>query len=58
MNIPTFGENIKYLALPAAAASSERAFSIAELIIFAKQASLDPDLHFVHENWEHVFTIR
>ena len=50
----------KYLALPATAASSERAFSIAGLIISAKQASLDPstvtDLHFLLENWEHVFS--
>ena len=50
----------KYLALPATAASSERAFSIAGLIISAKEASLDPstvtDLHFLRENWEHVFS--
>ena len=51
----------KYLALPATAASSERAFSIAGLIISAKQASLDPstvvtDLQFLRENWEHVFS--
>ena len=50
----------KYLALPATAAPSERAFSIAGLIISAKQASLDPstvtDLHFLRENWEHVFS--
>ena len=50
----------KYLALPAAAASSEWAFSIAGLIISAKQASLDPstvtDLHFLCDNWEHVFS--
>ena len=40
----------KYLALPATAASSERAFSIAGLILSVKQAPLDPstvtDLHF------------
>ena len=50
----------KYLALPATAASSEQAFSIAGLILSAKQASLDPstvtDLHFLRENWEHVFS--
>ena len=49
--VPTF------LALPATAASSEGAFSIAGLIICAKRVSLDPstvtDLNFLRENSHH-----
>ncbi|KAL7576451.1 hypothetical protein ACA910_017961 [Epithemia clementina (nom. ined.)] len=49
----------KYLAMPATAVSSERAFSIASLTSTTKQASMDPssmaDLHFLRENWGHIF---
>ena len=50
---------LKYLAMPATAASSERAFSIAGLIITPKQSSFDPstvsNLHFLRENWGSIF---
>lgn len=49
----------KYLAMPASAANSERAFSIAGMIITPKQALLDPqnveNLHFLRENWTYIF---
>ena len=51
--------SLKYLAMPATAASSARAFSIAGLIITPKQSSFDPslvsDLHFLRENWGSIF---
>ena len=49
----------KYLAIPASASSSERAFSLAGIIVSAKQTQTNPlnveDLHFLNQNWEYMF---
>ena len=49
----------KYFGLPASAATSERAFTVAGSIISPKRAMLDPtnveNLHFLRENWDKVF---
>ena len=48
-----------YLGFPASASDSERAFSIAGLIVTPKASVIDPgnvdDMHFLHQNWDYIF---